>query len=342
MVQLYVVHPNLELSNCDSIPTDKTIKSKKLNYLSNLNEYNKLIKNLFNDSSISTIPNWCLTKDTNENLKKIYKSHTKSNHSDSNTTDKPSEVTISQLTDYLNNHNIIENSDSLVSSYNNDLNRTKSNKKEAEDKVQEISKPKDEKDEDLKFINEKIDEPIDEIKLKTISVKELQEKISSKDLLISKLKLPDFKILNNSINAANNPNHCIDNNNKEKEEDESKSIIHFLRVKYFQILIDLSLIEFKYLLKYSEINKTIKHYFSSSELTTEMEEEGFNKVNLQMNDFKILERILINLRDLKLIFEEKYLNYIRLNQSDLKKINNLHGNTNIIKSNKNDTKKCVT
>lgn len=341
MVQLFVVHPNLELSNCDSIPTDKTIKSKKLNYLSNLNEYNKIIKNLFNDSSISTIPNWCLTKDTNENLKKIYKSHTaSSDKSDLSTADKCSEVSISQLTDYLNNHNIIENSDSLVSSYSDHLHRAKSHKNDVGGEGKKTSMTTDEKDEDLNFINEKIDEPVDEIKLKTISSKELQEKIPSKDLLLSKLHLPDFKILNNCIKTANDPNKCIDSGSK--EDDESKSIIHFLRVKYFQILIDLSLIEFKYLLKYSEINKTIKKYFSSSELTTEMEEEGFNKVNLQMNDFKILERMLINLRDLKLVFEEKYLNYIRLNLSDLKKINSPHEKSNIIDNNKNDIKKCVT
>ncbi|QOU23048.1 hypothetical protein BRETT_003239 [Brettanomyces bruxellensis] len=78
-MQLFVLHPNLEISSCDGGPSEKTIEGKKLAYLKNLKRYNDLMHKLSENPSVKEIPDWCFTRDTERNISEVIKRNTSSN-----------------------------------------------------------------------------------------------------------------------------------------------------------------------------------------------------------------------------------------------------------------------
>ncbi|KAG7807862.1 hypothetical protein KL921_004157 [Ogataea angusta] len=226
MVQLFVVHPDLQVSNCDDCPSEESLGKKKDAYLNSYKLYNKLIRQLSSNPEITELQNWCLTKNAEQNVRRILE------HA------RDEDVSVDPET--INELDAIDNMDDLkLSSF---------------------------KVSDADFSKQA----------------SLKERAMS---LIQRLDLPD---------------------NLDKDLTDRKTN-NFLAFKYLQIVMDLSLIEYKYLQVYSKINTAIKKYFSSPELTLDMEEEGCRIVSTQMDFFRKLEVLLKNLSSVKAEFEKKVL-----------------------------------
>ncbi|KAG7909068.1 hypothetical protein KL906_002562 [Ogataea polymorpha] len=226
MVQLFVVHPDLQVSNCDDCPSKESLGKKKDAYVNSYRLYNKLIRQLCSNPEVTELPNWCLTKNAEHNVRRILE------HA------RDEDVSVDPET--INELDAIDNMD------------------------------------DLKLSSFKVNDA------DFSSQSSLKEKTLS---LIQRLDLPDDL-------------------DKDLTNQKTNS---FLAFKYLQIVMDLSLIEYKYLQIYSRINTAIKKYFSSPELTLDMEEEGCRIVSTQMDFFKKLEVLLKELSSVKAEFEKKIL-----------------------------------
>ncbi|VEU20924.1 DEKNAAC101889 [Brettanomyces naardenensis] len=259
-MQLFVVHPNLEVSDCDSSPTAETINVKKQSYLHNLKKYRKLIQRLSSDPSVKEIPDWCLTRDTESNISEVLLNNSAAFTFDSEEQQQTEEAT------------------SVTSDEADDAHEESQHRRSSSACFAQR----------LEAINRVEDLPIETIQI--TSENQLPFKETNGDrkpdgsrvyYLLPQLNLPE--------NAPLTPRYK-----------------DFLALKYFQLTTDLSLVEFKYIQIYSKINKIIKKYFSTPELTPEIEDEGFSKVNIEMELFRKLENVLVRLRRLKTEFEDKF------------------------------------
>lgn len=258
-MQLFVLHPNLEISSCDGGPNEQTIENKKLAYLSSLERYSDMIHKLSKNPSVSEIPNWCFTRETESNISELLKRN---------------------MTPALESL-IIGNDDTNPSGYKKNCNELEAEKNGREHKGGMCQKK-------LEEIDRVEDLPIEVIKLTDND--KLPFKKSKGD------KHPDGSLVTYMLQRIKLPT----------EKHNSSNCRAFLMVKYLGISTDILLVEYKYVQIYSRMNSIIKKYFSKPELTAEMEEEGFEKVNKQMDFFKKLENVLVRLRRLKAEFEDAY------------------------------------
>ncbi|QPG73318.1 hypothetical protein FOA43_000628 [Brettanomyces nanus] len=252
-MQIFMVHPNLEVSDCDSAPSAATINDKKQTYLHNLRRFRKLIHRLSHDDSVKTIPDWCLTRDTENNVTEIIRRN--SGESTFDTQQHAFTDPESDSSDGIDNHG---KSPSMCSA-----------KK-------------------LESINTVEDLPIETVQ------------ITDED------QLPFKEAKGDRYPDGSRVYYLLDRMNLPKVTTMTPDFKNFLALKYFQLTTDLSLVEFKYIEIYSKINKIIKEYFSKPELTPEIEDEGFSKVNVQMDLFRKLENVLVRLRRLRLEFEDRF------------------------------------
>lgn len=238
-MELFLVHPNLSVSHCDSAPTDATIDGKKQDYMKNLEKYHRMIQRLASDPSVRDLPSWCLTRDTESNVMGILKNNTV------DALESPSASPVSG-----------PEQDSSVLSTDLPLPAPHHERKKSNYTIQ------------IESIDNVEDLPLESIEITDSELVEFKggDRPVTEHLLLDRLNMP--------------PNASSD----------------LLGIKLLQLNTDISLVEFKYIQVYSQINQTIKKYFAAPELTPEMEEEGYTAVDRQMSFFRKLEFLLIRLR----------------------------------------------
>lgn len=62
LMNVYIVQPNLEITNCENCPSEETLLSKKADYLANLNKCEKLEQL----NGMEHVPSWCVSSSRSE------------------------------------------------------------------------------------------------------------------------------------------------------------------------------------------------------------------------------------------------------------------------------------
>ncbi|KAH3661539.1 hypothetical protein OGAPHI_006387 [Ogataea philodendri] len=87
MVQLFVVHPDLQVSDCNDCPSQNSLDKKKGEYIKNLKYYKRLTAKLSHNADVAQVPNYCLTRNTEQNVNDII--HSAEKMDDGSDDDKP-------------------------------------------------------------------------------------------------------------------------------------------------------------------------------------------------------------------------------------------------------------
>lgn len=278
-MNIYIVKPDLHITDCDDTPTNSTLLSKKTDYLQSKNNCDKFLKTLVQTNPASPDTNSNSSSNTNTDTKtdtnqvsssiNIIQTSSQSSNDNNNTNDKnicsvnPDIASIPRW--------CIANTDKLDFTNNTDI--------DSQSMASSISGS-------YSTCNDEIKPPptkhfqLQSFSLDSNSYKDSDQIPNNENTLLSYLKIP------NGV--------CLQTHGK------------WLTLKYLQILSDISLLRYKYLKSYSKLNKIIKKYFSKAVITESDEENGFKEFDIENESFKKLEHTLNLLIAIKKAFENKF------------------------------------